>query len=429
MKYKAMLILGFLLLVSSTAFAAETIRYDFDEVNVLYAAEFTAKPEGTIDPDSWIAATAGGTGLTDTITVTYGVVELKKEGQVLVTEEFLKVGGPGGSKRFLVNSASFDYYPGTTNYMQIRSFFWSAKKLVDNAVVKDFTKPIYSASIQRKFDAQGNLTSFYLSFSNEGEKAGLDFWQGQSTENLYIAASADINDTGNPEVTQAKPTEEEQPSGITQTYTSPKGFIENGLGFSISYPSSWALGNAPDEIAYTPEYVKTLLTSPLSFNLPRVVSMIVGQNETQPQGTEQGIYYTYTAATGLSMTTAGDLNVWYPDRVTLDDIEATITQPSASAGITVEMIELKRVIINDNEALYAHFKLTDTETGSANERINVYIIPGVIAGTSEAGNQADVVYGLAYNAARPPYTENFEKYKAEALEIINSFKIIMSSTG
>lgn len=429
MKYKAMLILGFLLLVSSIAFAAETIRYDFDEVNVLYAAEFTAKPQGTIAPDSWIAEVAGGTDLANTITVTYGVVELKKEGLVLVTEEFLKVGGPGGSKRFLVNSAVFDYYPGTSNSMSTRSFFWSAKKLVDNAVVKDFTKPIYSASIQRKFDEQGNLTSFYLSFSNDGEKAGLDFWQGQPTENLYIAAGPDINDTGNPEATQAKPAEE-QPGEITQTYTSPQGFIENGLGFSIGYPSSWELGNTPDEVAYTQEYVSTLLTSPLGFSLPVVVSMIGGKNETQPQGIEQGIYYAYTASVVFSMYNAGDLNVVYPDRVTLDDIEATITQPSASADITVELIELKRVTIkNGNEALYAHRRLTDTKTGTVSERIDVYIIPGVIAGTSEAGNQADVIYGLAYNAARPPYTENFEKYKAEALEIINSFKIIAPSTG
>jgi hypothetical protein len=129
------------------------------------------------------------------------------------------------------------------------------------------------------------------------------------------------------------------------------------------------------------------------------------------------------------MYNAGDLNVVYPDRVTLDNIEATITQPSASADITVELIELKRVTINGNEALYAHRRLTDTKTGTVSERIDVYIIPRVIAGTSEAGNQADVIYGLAYNAARPPYTENFEKYKAEALEIINSFKIIAPSTG
>jgi len=172
---------------------AESISYDFDEVNVVYAASFTAKPIAGVDPSgTWVADLVGDD---KTVTVTYGIVELKKGGEVLGTEEFLKVGGPNGSKRFLINSAAYDYYEGTTKYNRIRSFFWSAKKLEGTSVVKDFTKPIYSASLSRKFDESGNMYSFFLSFSNEGEQASQDFWQGDTP--MYEADTTSIVDSGN----------------------------------------------------------------------------------------------------------------------------------------------------------------------------------------------------------------------------------------
>ena len=178
--------------VQSYLVFADAVTYDFDEVNVLYAAEFTAKPLDGVDiSNTWIADIVGED---KKITVLYGVVELKKGGESFITEEFLKVGGEKGSKRFLHNSAIYDYYEGTTTYSQIRSFFWSAKKLEGTSIVKDFTKPIFSASISRKFDESKNLKSFFLSFSNDGEKASQDFWQGESP--MYEADTGSIKDSG-----------------------------------------------------------------------------------------------------------------------------------------------------------------------------------------------------------------------------------------
>ena len=136
--------------LSSVVFA-QSLTYDFDEVNVLYAAEFTAKPvddpKNTAYQDTWVADI---TGDDLKITVTYGIVELKKDDKVMVVEEFLKVGGNEGSKRFLRNSFNLGG-DGTR-----RSFFWSAKKLEGTSVIKDFTLPIYSATFSRTSDQDGN---------------------------------------------------------------------------------------------------------------------------------------------------------------------------------------------------------------------------------------------------------------------------------
>jgi len=172
-----------ILLVSSYLVFAQAITYDFDEVNVLYAAEFTAKPiDGSDFKDTWVADIAVDN---PKVTVTYGVVELKRNGEVLVTEEFLKVGGDKGSKRFLVDSVTSNFKikdpevtGATIRYIdKIKSFFWSAKKLEGNTIIKDKTSPIYAVILLRTFDEKGNRDSFYLTFSNDGEEMAQKFWE------------------------------------------------------------------------------------------------------------------------------------------------------------------------------------------------------------------------------------------------------------
>ena len=190
------LILGiFILSIFSTsmALAAESITYDFDDVNVVYAAEFEAKPIDGVDySGTWISDIISSD---KKLTITYGVVELLKDGNVLVTEEFIKVGGSEGSKRFLVNSGSYEYWDGTSDFSRIKSFFWSAKKLEGTSVVKDFTKPIYSTCFSRKFTEDGDRYSFYLSFSDEGEDHSQECTGGTSTM-MYEADVGSIRETG-----------------------------------------------------------------------------------------------------------------------------------------------------------------------------------------------------------------------------------------
>jgi len=182
------------LLSASIVYAAEGVKYDFDEVEVVYATEFTASPIN-VEADNWVAELAGGPD--KPITVLYGIVNLKKDGQTWGTEEFIKVGGEEGSVRFLVNSGLYQYYEGTSKPRSIRSFFWSAKKLVDNVVVKDFTPPIVSIAIYREFDENQNIYQIVLAASNDGEKAGQAFWGTIPTENIYQVNLGTLNQTGN----------------------------------------------------------------------------------------------------------------------------------------------------------------------------------------------------------------------------------------
>jgi len=182
------------LLAFSFVFAQVAIRYDFDEVEVSYASEFRALPQEGVDPECWIVQIAGG--IDKPIDVLYGVVNLKRQGAVQMSEEFIRVSGEGGSERFLINSAVFDYYEETGGYSSIKSLFWSAKKVVDSSVVKDFTPPVKSIILSREFNESQQLSSFNLSFSNEGQDAQNDFWSGMPIENIYLADMTTANQAG-----------------------------------------------------------------------------------------------------------------------------------------------------------------------------------------------------------------------------------------
>lgn len=240
MKIKLFLSIFFLIVfMTSFVLAADSLTYDFDDINVLYATTFIAHPiEEISHSNTWVnklvdvnsdepncglwrgsyltsdecAAEFDGDGArkynyqcydgtesklgddssckskqdweqmaeqdcrtrcstapSKKLVVTYGVVELKKDNKVLATEEFIKIGQGENAKRFLLNSASYNYYWGTEKFSQIISFFWSAKKLEGTSIIKDKTKPIYSSCFSRKFDENGNRYSFFLSFSDEGD--------------------------------------------------------------------------------------------------------------------------------------------------------------------------------------------------------------------------------------------------------------------
>lgn len=186
--------ISFFLLAFSFVFAQVAVRYDFDDVEASYAAEFTAEPQEGVDPDCWIVQIAGG--IDKPVDVLYGVIDLKKQGVVQMSEEFIRVSGEGGSERFLINSAAFDYYEGTGGYSSIRSLFWSAKKVVENSVVKDFTPPVKSIILSREFDEFQQLSVFTLSFSDEGQDAQNDFWSGFPAENIYQADMNTANQAG-----------------------------------------------------------------------------------------------------------------------------------------------------------------------------------------------------------------------------------------
>ena len=253
------------ILSTSMVFAADSITYDFDDVNVLYAATFIATPiNGVSHSNTWVtdlvdvnsdepecglwrgsfltsdecAAEFNGNGarkytyqcydgtesklgedssckskqdwedmadadcktrcpqiVSKKLVVTYGIVELKKDGRVLVTEEFIKVGQGEHSKRFLVNSGSIEYYAGTEKPSNMLTLYWSAKKLEGTSIVKDKTLPIYAACLSRKLDQRGDAKAFLLSFMNYEE---LDSDGSKCGEMMFEADIGTIHDSGDP---------------------------------------------------------------------------------------------------------------------------------------------------------------------------------------------------------------------------------------
>lgn len=192
-------------LVAADVGAQILATYDFDEVEVKYAAEFVARPivkPGTVDAENWAVRIAGG--VDKTITVLYGVVDLKKGGTAIGSEEFIKVSGAGGSERFLLNSAAYDYYTGTANYRKLKSFFWSAKKLEGTSIVKDFTPPIISIALYREFNESQQPQSMTLAFSNDGQRAVDEFWTRMPAGNFYEADMGVLNQSGDSDATVAQ---------------------------------------------------------------------------------------------------------------------------------------------------------------------------------------------------------------------------------
>lgn len=173
----------FVLTFIGTVLAVDTITtYDFDDVKVLYATEFVAYPSN-VDAISgtWVEDITSKSD--PSITVTYGVVELIWGNGQTWTEEFIKVKGDGGSKRFLFNSGgSYDSDTNTLFENGVHSFFWSAKKLRGTTIFKDKTPPIHSVTLTGKYNkSTGKIDSYWLSFSNDGEKANDEFWAGSET--------------------------------------------------------------------------------------------------------------------------------------------------------------------------------------------------------------------------------------------------------
>lgn len=192
------------------AIAAESTKYDFDSVKVEYAATFSATPFN-VSPDNWVSKIASGD---KDLSVVFGVIRLQTNGFTNFDEEFIKIQGEGGSERFLLNGASYEYYPDETtvstgatpiedtvktipgSIKKISSFFWSAKKLVGNSVIKDKTLPIKSVTLVRQFK-DNQLTSIILYFNNDGEAASEYLASTQTlTENIYNMDITSLNQSG-----------------------------------------------------------------------------------------------------------------------------------------------------------------------------------------------------------------------------------------
>ncbi len=173
------------------------IRYDFDAVKVVYGLNFKADPQN-VSPDSWISQLAGSEKKID---VLFGAVYFYKDGQHVGKEHFLKVTGANGSRRFLENSMKNIFKnPGDSAPETIAQFFWSAKQLDGNTIVKNFDPPVVSSTLWRSQNPEGpgGVTQLKLAFSNDGKAANEAFWGDGIQENEYLGLMDTVNEWTDP---------------------------------------------------------------------------------------------------------------------------------------------------------------------------------------------------------------------------------------
>gem|GEM_PF-1508896 len=176
------------------------LKYDFDRIEVVYAAEFTAYPQIT-SAEHWLTLLAGGPD--KPIQTLYGIVHLYT-GDRYIEEQFISMTGEGGSERFLSDSLLNEYYDESyTTKKQTTIKFWSGKKLDGNTVVKDFTQTIKEITLVQPFHPDGTLTGYQLrdSFTSVNDYAL-----------LYTSDSASLVHTGELNGVEVEPAPTPEPS-------------------------------------------------------------------------------------------------------------------------------------------------------------------------------------------------------------------------
>ena len=168
---------------------AEKITYTFNDVEVLYAAEFQVTPVA-VEENNWFTEIAGGKD--KPLQILYGIVKLKTNGYGDMKEVFIKISGENGSERFLHNSMSFrESYDKT--------LFWSGKKLDGTTIIKDYSQPLKAVTLKKNFDTNQKITSIDLYFAKEGDGGSFnnEFWAEQDPiVNVYKADMSTLNTDG-----------------------------------------------------------------------------------------------------------------------------------------------------------------------------------------------------------------------------------------
>ncbi|MHA6482373.1 S-layer homology domain-containing protein [Paenibacillus sp. strain BS8-2] len=156
----ALLLAVMLMIPFSGASAADgQLKYEFDRIDVVYAAEFTVYPQIAY-ADHWLTSLADGPD--KPIQILYGIVHLYT-GDQYIEEQFISMTGEVSSERFLSDTIYNEFYDEsyiTKKQTSIR--FWSGKKLDGNTVVKDLNQWMKEVTLVQSFNPNGALTGYQL---------------------------------------------------------------------------------------------------------------------------------------------------------------------------------------------------------------------------------------------------------------------------
>ncbi len=226
--------------------------YDFDTIEVVYAAEFTANPvhinfgdynlserqrlplenycpninlskidrtdmsNNGFDSNNWIVTNISG-GINESITVLYGVVKLKKWwGKVLLTEGFIRIDGSKGKERFLLNyeknnQMNIPPYRDDPSIFKDINGLYSSGKIMDegNVLIQDYSQPLKTIFLFSNFtfiNLEGNLDAsagklddiiLYGQYGENEEMFPQLFLSPKPNCNIYRADLSTLKQTGN----------------------------------------------------------------------------------------------------------------------------------------------------------------------------------------------------------------------------------------
>jgi hypothetical protein len=176
-----LMLLGSTAIVFGDSGAPNKIQYDFEDVKVLYAAEFMAYPQGyapNSDSKPTVSHSVYGTVSgsvyqpmdSNAVQVLYGVVQLGSS----TVEEFIKVSNIQDSVRGLSNSGTYLYYENSSRLREAVTSFHSGKKLEGKSVVKDYSGATEEIVLARRFDPYSNITGMSLTWSRLGQTYEVD---------------------------------------------------------------------------------------------------------------------------------------------------------------------------------------------------------------------------------------------------------------
>jgi hypothetical protein len=171
-----LLVYGFLGLTTASAeennsaAVSGKVKYDFDEIKVLYAAEFIAYPQGstlkvdTVTDSVYNSVNSLVYGESQPIHILYGVVSLGTVGGM--KEEFIRVSEGSWFTRGLSNGFSWDNYGAVNSVDKIISTeFVTGKKLENSSVVKDYSEGWKTIKLTRTIDEFQNMKDISIRFN------------------------------------------------------------------------------------------------------------------------------------------------------------------------------------------------------------------------------------------------------------------------
>ncbi|MGO4499182.1 hypothetical protein AB4114_25190 [Paenibacillus sp. 2RAB27] len=163
-----------------------SITYEMQDIQVQYAAEFTAYPQAMVGKPS-VSKSVYDAVYSDSakpLQVLYGVVKLTMPTGYSFTEEFISVTDGVNIARGLSNGGG-PIYNLNNQVRGQNTEFVTGKKLTDKSVVKDYSDGWKTIRLTRKWDDYANPIDFTISFKWDLVGSVDSFFQ-KLTETSYV---------------------------------------------------------------------------------------------------------------------------------------------------------------------------------------------------------------------------------------------------